>query len=150
MKYNSLFAMPLIAVLTSCGSADKPVQNKVGKNPATIRPLPKSAHQANFNSDTLKAVFSKPPYKYTFGSEKVLGQATEAHFEGKERQSGDDVDFQNSIIINFDKNSRKVTSVVFYINHAYNNVKPKHLAKLFEFLDYFDPKASKYILKNFN
>ena len=150
MRYNLLFVIPLIIIFRSCGCSDKPVQSNAGKDSATIKPVIKPAHQTNFNCDTLKKVFSRLPYKYIFGDEKALGRTSEAHLEGKEIQSGEDMDFQNSIIINFDKNTRKVTNVVFYINHANNNVKPKQLTKLFEFLDYFDPKASEYIVKNFN
>ena len=150
MRYNLLFAIPLIIVFRSCGCSDKPVQNNAGEVSATIKPLTKPTHLTNFNCDTLKKVFSSPPYKYIFGGEKALGGTVEAHFEGKESQFREDIDFQNSIIINFDKSTRKVSNVVFYINHANNDVKPKQLTKLFEFLDYFDPKASEYIVKNFN
>jgi hypothetical protein len=146
MRYNLLFAIPLIIIFRSCGCSNKPVQNNAGKTLATI----KTTHQTNFNCNTLKKIFSKSPYKYIFRDEKTLGHTSEAHCEGKESQPREDLGFQNSIIINFDKNTRRVKNVVFYINHANNDVKPRQLTKLFEFLDYFDPKASEYIRKNFS
>lgn len=152
MRGYFLFTIPLIAILTSCSNADKPVLSNAVEHAPKVSPSAKSAHKTNFNCDTLEKIFSGSPYEFTFGDEKALSKTTEAHLEGEEHkfQSKGDADFQNSVIINYDKNTRAVRNIVFYINRARTDVKPLQLKKLVEILDYFDPKASKYVMKNFD
>ncbi|MEO3404184.1 hypothetical protein AAFN85_09795 [Mucilaginibacter sp. CAU 1740] len=109
--------------------------------------------KSRFNGDSLKYLFSKAPFNYTFKDERTIDGTSNSHVEGYENESSfqKDIDVPNEIVINYDFNSRKATSVTFYLNHfKTNNIKMRDCRKLVEFIDFFDSNASKYLKQNFN
>jgi hypothetical protein len=151
MKFALNISFLLLLILTSCSSPNRPIQSIVSID-STASHIEADTLKSNFNGDTLKSVFSKYPYNYTFKDEMNVQETTDSSVEGYESETEYKkyVDEPNSIIINYDKNTRKATSVTFYLNHLTpSNIKIKHLEKLFSFIDFFDPDGSKYIVKNF-
>lgn len=160
MKNSHYFLILTLLCFASCSSPEKSTQN----NNVTTEPTltTDSSHivtssdsialNSTYNGDELKSIFLNAPFNYTFKDEVTVQGTSDSHFKGEEGQ-GDYkqyVDSPNSLIIYFDKDTRKVTSITFYLNHFNtSNIKIKHLKKLFDFLNYFDSGASKFIVKNF-
>jgi hypothetical protein len=149
---KSLFKfLPIPFFLIACGYSNKTKQSNAIKDSVLISPITDTL-KSNFNGDTLKSVFSNTPFNYEFKEEVTIQGTTNSHFDGTETDGiyNKNVDTPNTIIINYDQKSRKATNVVFYLNHFNTSyIQLKHLKKLFEFINYYDPEASKFITKNF-
>lgn len=150
---SRFFFLILIVFIVSCNNTNRSSQENIIAQKTNVPNKKSDTIKSRFNGDSLKNSFLKAPFNYIFKDEKTIEGTSDSHVEGCEDESEykKNIDLPNDIVINYDLNSRKATSVIFYLNHfKTNNIRIKDCKKLIEFIDFFDPNASKYLIRNFN